>query len=133
MKHPGLFLSAPLSLALVGALLAASTLAMAQPSPAADAHARYEQERQKCMTNNTQDSLATCLREVQHTANSVEARRLVAAFDAELVTLADEYAARREWPDTDAQLAALGVVVDRDEVRLVDVPMSGVRDAIMRR
>ena len=63
MKHPGLFLSAPLSLALVGALLAASTLAMAQPSPAADAHARYEQERQKCMTNNTQDSLATCLRE----------------------------------------------------------------------
>lgn len=63
MKHPGLFLSAPLSLALVGALLAASTLAMAQPSPAADAHARYEQERQKCMTHNTQDSLATCLRE----------------------------------------------------------------------
>ena len=63
MKHPGLFLSAPLSLALIGALLAASTLAMAQPSPAADAHARYEQERQKCMTNNTQDSLATCLRE----------------------------------------------------------------------
>ena len=63
MKRPGLFLSAPLSLALVGALFAASTLAMAQPSPAADAHARYEQERQKCMTNNTQDSLATCLRE----------------------------------------------------------------------
>ena len=78
-------------------------------------------------------AIARCLREVQHTANSVEARRLVAAFDAELVTLADEYAARREWPDTDAQLAALGVVVDRDEVRLVDAPMSGVRDAIMRR
>ena len=36
---------------------------MAQPSPATDVHARYEQERQKCMTNNTQDSLATCLRE----------------------------------------------------------------------
>ena len=53
MKHPGLFLSAPLSLALVGALLAASTLAMAQPSPAADAHARYEQERQKCMTHSS--------------------------------------------------------------------------------
>ncbi len=63
MKRPGLFLSAPLSLALTSALFAASTLAMAQPSPAADAHARYEQERQKCMTNNTQDSLATCLRE----------------------------------------------------------------------
>ncbi len=63
MKRPGLFLSAPLSLALASALFAASTLAMAQPSPAADAHARYEQERQKCMTNNTQDSLATCLRE----------------------------------------------------------------------
>ena len=28
-----------------------------------EAAARYEQERQKCMTNNTQDSLATCLRE----------------------------------------------------------------------
>ena len=63
MKHPRLFLSAPLSLALASALFAASTLAMAQPSPAADAHARYEQERQKCMTHNTQDSLATCLRE----------------------------------------------------------------------
>ena len=63
MKHPGLFLSAPLSLALASALFTASTLAMAQPSPAADAHARYEQERQKCMTHNTQDSLATCLRE----------------------------------------------------------------------
>lgn len=78
-------------------------------------------------------AIARCLRDVQHTANSVEARRLVAAFDAELVAMADEYAARREWPDTDAQLSALGVAVDGDEVRLVDAPMSGVRDAIMRR
>ena len=72
MKHPGLFLSAPLSLALVGALLAASTLAMAQPSPAADARARYEQERQACMTNNTQDTLATCLRDA---TNAYDAAR----------------------------------------------------------
>ena len=63
MKRPPSFPSAPLSFTLASALLAASTLAMAQPSPAADAHGRYEQERQKCMTNNTQDSLATCLRE----------------------------------------------------------------------
>ena len=72
MKRPGLFLSAPLSLALASALFAASTLAMAQPSPAADAHARYEQERQKCMTHNTQDTLATCLRDA---TNAYDAAR----------------------------------------------------------
>jgi hypothetical protein len=78
-------------------------------------------------------AIARCLREVQHTATSVEARRLVAAFDAELVALADEYAARSEWPDTDGQLSALGVVLDGDEVRLVDAPLSAVRDAITQR
>lgn len=35
----------------------------AQTTPQ-DADARYAQERQKCQTHNTQDSLATCLREV---------------------------------------------------------------------
>ena len=40
------------------ALLLACTGASAQ-TPPQDAQARYEQEREKCMTNNPQDSLAT--------------------------------------------------------------------------
>lgn len=39
----------------------ACTTALAQP--ANDARARYEEERRACMTQNTQDSQATCLRE----------------------------------------------------------------------
>lgn len=57
--------------ALTAALLMASTAAMAQ-TPSSDARARYEQEREKCMTNNTQDSLATCLREA---TNALDAAR----------------------------------------------------------
>ena len=45
-------------------LLAASAAAVAQ-TPPQDARARYEQEREKCMTNNTQDTFATCLREAK--------------------------------------------------------------------
>lgn len=43
----------------------AATMAQtpSQASSGGDARSRYEQERQKCMTHNTQDSLATCLRE----------------------------------------------------------------------
>lgn len=52
-------------------LLATSAAAIAQ-APASDARARYEQEREKCMTNNTQDSLATCLREA---TNALDASR----------------------------------------------------------
>jgi len=63
----------------------------------------------------------------------VEARALVAAFDATLVALADEYAARSEWPDTDLLLFDMGVDYEAGEVRLVDAPNSAVRDAIMRR
>ena len=49
------------------ALLMASAAASAQSATAgSDARARYEQERQACMTNNTQDSLATCLREANN-------------------------------------------------------------------
>ncbi|CAN7601441.1 hypothetical protein LJR129_004493 [Acidovorax sp. LjRoot129] len=59
--------------ALTAVLLAASATAMAQtPAPSGDARARYEQEREKCMTNNTQDSLATCLREAN---NALDASR----------------------------------------------------------
>ncbi|MBB6561281.1 hypothetical protein HNP48_003974 [Acidovorax soli] len=57
--------------ALTATLLALSTAAIAQV-PASDARARYEQERQKCHTNNTQDSLATCLREA---TNALDASR----------------------------------------------------------
>lgn len=51
------------------ALLATSAIAQTVPQ---DARARYEQEREKCMTNNTQDSLATCLREAN---NALDAAR----------------------------------------------------------
>lgn len=58
--------------ALTAALLvAASTTAMAQ-TPSSDARARYEQERQACQTHNTQDSLATCMREA---TNALDASR----------------------------------------------------------
>ena len=52
-------------------LLAASAAAVAQ-TPPQDARARYEQEREKCMTNYTQDTLATCLREAN---NALDAAR----------------------------------------------------------
>ena len=55
------------------ALLMASAAASAQSATAgSDARARYEQERQACMTNNTQDTLATCLREAN---NALDAAR----------------------------------------------------------
>jgi len=57
--------------ALTAALLVASTAAMAQ-TPSTDARARYEQERQNCQTNNTQDSMATCMREA---TNALDASR----------------------------------------------------------
>jgi hypothetical protein len=53
------------------ALLATSATTLAQ-TPSQDARARYEQEREKCMTNNTQDSLATCMREA---TNALDASR----------------------------------------------------------
>lgn len=53
------------------ALLLTCAGASAQ-TPPQDAQARYEQEREKCMTNNTQDSLATCLREAN---NALDASR----------------------------------------------------------
>lgn len=57
--------------ALTAALLVVSAAATAQTTPP-DARARYEQEREKCMTNNTQDSVATCLREAN---NALDASR----------------------------------------------------------
>ncbi len=56
---------------LTAALLLACSAATAQTAPQ-DARARYEQEREKCMTNNTQDSQATCLREAN---NALDAAR----------------------------------------------------------
>ena len=56
---------------LTAALLVVSAATTAQTS-APDARTRYEQEREKCMTNNTQDSVATCLREAN---NALDASR----------------------------------------------------------
>lgn len=67
MKRPPLI--AP---ALTAALMMACAAAGAQQTAPQDARARYEQEREKCMTNNTQDSLATCLREAN---NALDASR----------------------------------------------------------
>ena len=58
---------------LTAALLVASAAASAQSAPVgSDARARYEQDRQTCMTNNTQDTLATCLRDA---TNAYDAAR----------------------------------------------------------
>ena len=53
----------------IAAALACAT-ALAQPTH--DARARYEEERRACMTQNTQDSQATCLREA---TNAYDAAR----------------------------------------------------------
>jgi hypothetical protein len=53
------------------ALLMASLAAVAQ-TPPHDAQARFAQERERCMTHNTQDSQATCLREA---TNALDAAR----------------------------------------------------------
>ena len=44
-------------------MAAASVCASALAQPTNDARARYEEERRACMTQNKQDSQATCLRE----------------------------------------------------------------------
>lgn len=58
--------------ALTAILLATSSAATWAQPPSSDARARYEQEREKCKTHNTQDSLATCLREA---TNAYDASR----------------------------------------------------------
>jgi hypothetical protein len=58
--------------ALTAVLLATTSAGAWAQSPASDARARYEQERQACQTRNTQDSLATCLRDA---TNSYDAAR----------------------------------------------------------
>lgn len=69
MKRIAFRSAAPL---LTAVLLATSAAATWAQSPASDARVRYEQEREKCHTNNTQDSLATCLREA---TNAYDAAR----------------------------------------------------------
>jgi hypothetical protein len=58
--------------ALTAVLLVASSAATWAQTPANDARARYEQEREKCRTHNMQDSLATCMREA---TNAYDAAR----------------------------------------------------------
>lgn len=62
----------PMILALGAAAAMASALATAGPG-VADAQARYQQERAACMSGNTNQDRATCLREAG--AALVEARR----------------------------------------------------------
>lgn len=98
--------------AMAAMLLAVSTAAVAQ-APADDARARYEQERQKCMTSNTQDSLATCLREA---TNALDASRKGQLSDPG--SMASENATQR--------CAAFQNVADQAEcVRRVQSPVSG--------
>jgi hypothetical protein len=78
-------------------------------------------------------AIARCLRDVNANGGAMSARALVAELDAQLLPLADEYAARSRWPETGALLADLGVVDESGVVRLVEAPDSGLRDAIMRR
>lgn len=52
--------------------LATSFGAMAQSPASSEAQARFEREREKCQTHNTQDSLATCMREAN---NALDASR----------------------------------------------------------
>lgn len=65
-KEPFMKRSAFFAPILTAIALMTSFSAVAQSPATGDARARYEQERQKCQTNNTQDSLATCLREANN-------------------------------------------------------------------
>jgi hypothetical protein len=62
----------PFATPLFTAALLLACAGVSAQTPPQDARARYEQEREKCMTNNTQDSLATCLREAN---NALDASR----------------------------------------------------------
>ena len=57
----------------------------AQTTPQ-DADARYAQERQKCQTHNTQDSLATCLREAGAALQASRNGQLTGAAGSEAAT-----------------------------------------------
>ena len=111
MKRLAAFATAPILAA--AALLAAT--AQAQAPAAQDARARYEQEAQKCRTNNTQDSLATCLREA---TNALDASRKGQLSNPGPVA-ADTNATQR--------CAAFQSTAERDEClrRLQSAPASG--------
>ena len=71
----------------------ASASALAQPTN--DARARYEEERRACMTQNTQDSQATCLREASAARDAAAKGQLSspgAAAQAECVRRLDSTA-----------------------------------------
>lgn len=60
--------------------------AVAQTTGASTAQQRYAQERQKCMTNNTQDSQATCLREAGAALDASRKGQLTSAAGSEAAT-----------------------------------------------
>ena len=112
------------------ALLTIST-AWAQTTPS-DARARYEQEREKCMTNNTQDSLATCLREANNALDASRKGQLsnpgpVAADNAvqrcaAFPTAAEQAECERRVENTPASGSVQGGGVLRESVTTTVVP-----------
>lgn len=72
--------------ALTIAALLAPLAAVAQPAAASTAQERYAQERQKCMTNNTQDSQETCLREAGAALQASRNGQLTDAAGSEAAT-----------------------------------------------
>lgn len=72
--------------ALAAAALLAPLAAVAQPAAASTAQDRYAQERQKCMTHNTQDSQETCLREAGAALQASRSGQLTDAAGSEAAT-----------------------------------------------
>ena len=72
--------------ALAAATLLAPFAAISQTAAATTAQERYAQERQKCMTNNTQDSQATCLREAGAALQASRNGQLTGAAGSEAAT-----------------------------------------------
>jgi len=72
--------------ALAAAALLAPFAAVAQTTGASTAQERHAQERQKCMTDNTQDSQATCLREAGAALDASRKGQLTSAAGNEAAT-----------------------------------------------
>ncbi|AOG24345.1 hypothetical protein [Acidovorax sp. RAC01] len=72
--------------ALAAAAFLAPFAAVAQTADASTAQQRFAQERQKCMTHNTQDSQATCLREAGASLDASRKGQLTSAAGSEAAT-----------------------------------------------